>query len=157
MNPEDKSVSRRKFLAAAALGGLMTGAVARAQEKKPADKKDEKKDDKKEEKGKNDPANILVDNHVCRGINTCKTKGKGGDNACAGQGKCAIATAHGCHAKNDCKGQGGCGGHPGENSCKGTGACAVPLKEKTWATARKTYEAAMKKAGKKFGAAPKAG
>jgi hypothetical protein len=155
MNLEDKSVSRRKFLAAAALGGLLTGAVARAaDDKKEAPKKDEPKKDEK----KNDPANIIQDNHVCRGINACKGKGKGGDNACAGQGKCATATAHSCHAKNDCKGQGGCGGHPGENSCKATGACAVPLKDKTWGQARKTFEAAMKKADKtkKVGPAPKA-
>lgn len=153
MKPEDKIVSRRNFLGTAALGGLLAGVVARADEKKT----EPKKEAPKKEEPKSDPANILTDNHVCRGINTCKTKGKGGDNACAGQGKCAIATAHGCHAKNDCKGQGGCGGHPGENSCKGTGACAVPLKDKTWTKARATFEAAMKKAGKpKPGAAPKA-
>ncbi len=151
MTPEDKSVSRRKFLAAAALGGMMTGVVARA-----ADKEEPKKGEDKKEAKKNEAANILQDNHVCRGINTCKGKGKGGDNACAGQGKCATASAHSCHAKNDCKGQGGCGGHPGENSCKGTGACAVPLKDKTWTKARATFETAMKAAKKPFGAAPKA-
>lgn len=141
MKLEDKSVSRRNFLASAALGGLLTGVVTAA---------DDKKDGKKE-----DPANILQDKHVCRGINTCKAKGKGGDNECAGKGKCATAAAHGCHGKNECKGQGGCGGKPGENSCKGNGACSVPLHEgDTWKKARATFEAAMKKAGKKFGDAP---
>ena len=153
MNLEDKSLSRRKFLAAAALGGLITGTVARAADDK---KETPKKEAPKKDEKKSDPANIMQDNHVCRGINTCKGKGKGADNDCAGKGKCATASAHGCHAKNDCKGQGGCGGHPGENSCKGTGACAVPLKEATWKKARGTFEAAMKKAGKTVGAAPKA-
>ena len=49
----------------------------------------------------------------------------------------------------------GCGEHPGENQCKGMGECAVPLSDKAWAKARKNFEAAMKKAGKKFGDAPK--
>jgi hypothetical protein len=35
------------------------------------------------------------------------------------------------------------------------GECAVPLKDKAWAQARKNFEAAMKKAGKKVGDAPK--
>ena len=143
MKIEDKSVSRRNFLAAAALGGLLSGVATAADEKKA--------------ENKNDEANILQEKHICRGLNTCKGKGKGGDNACAGQGTCATATAHSCHYKNDCKGQGGCGGHPGENSCKGNGSCAVPLKaEKTWKKARATFESAMKKAGKTFGAAPAA-
>jgi len=34
------------------------------------------------------------------------------------------------------------------------GSCSVPLEAKTWKKARANYEAAMKKAGKKFGAAP---
>jgi hypothetical protein len=34
------------------------------------------------------------------------------------------------------------------------GECAVPLSDKAWAIARKNFEAAMKKAGKKFGDAP---
>ena len=137
MNLDKHSVSRRNFLVTAAFGGLMTGVVNAAEEKK------------------DEGANILSEKHVCRGINTCKSKGKGGDNDCAGKGWCATASAHSCHAKNDCKGQGGCGGHPGENSCKGKGACAVPLKDdKAWKMARSTFEAAMKKAGKTFGDAP---
>jgi hypothetical protein len=56
---------------------------------------------------------------------------------------------------NDCAGEGGCGEHPGENECKGRGECAVPLSDKPWAKARKNFEAAMTKAGKKFGDAPR--
>ena len=35
------------------------------------------------------------------------------------------------------------------------GDCAVPLKDEAWRKARKNFEAAMKKANKKFGDAPK--
>jgi hypothetical protein len=34
------------------------------------------------------------------------------------------------------------------------GECAVPLKDRAWAKARKNFEAAMTKAGKKFGDVP---
>jgi len=98
---------------------------------------------------------ILSDPHVCRGINTCKNKGKSGTtNECAGQGHCATAAAHDCNGQNTCRGQGGCGEHPGENECKGKGSCEVPLSDKTWPKARATFEQAMNAAGKKFGAAP---
>jgi hypothetical protein len=98
---------------------------------------------------------LLEDPHVCRGINTCKNKGKKGTtNECAGQAHCATAAAHDCNGMNDCKGQGGCAEHPGENECKGKGACAVPLSDKTWPKARKRFEELMTKAGKKFGDAP---
>lgn len=107
------------------------------------------------ESDKHDPELLLQDKHVCRGLNTCKGKGKGGDNSCAGTGSCAIAEAHSCKGDNACKGQGGCGEYPGQNSCKGQGGCDVPLKEKTWTKARKAFEAQMKKAGKTVGAAPK--
>lgn len=128
-------------MASAAVGGLVIGSQLRALA---------------EDKPKNDPANILSEPHVCRGLNTCKGKGKGGENACAGQGNCATAEAHGCHGHNACKGQGGCGSHPGENGCKAQGACEVPLNEKTWKKARQTFEAQMKKQKKTFGAAPAA-
>jgi hypothetical protein len=104
-----------------------------------------------------DKANVnplLQEPHVCRGLNTCKGKGKNGKNACAGRGECATANKHGCHGANECLGQGGCGAHPGENACKGRGACAVPLKEKTWKKARARFEELMKQAGKKVGPAP---
>lgn len=98
---------------------------------------------------------ILSDPHVCRGINTCKNKGKAGTtNECAGQGHCATAAAHACQGHNECRGQGGCGEHPGENECKGKGACEVPLTDKTWPKARKKFEEVMTAAAKKFGPAP---
>ena len=145
----DNDLSRRQFqkLAMAALGGLVAGAgLARADEKKDDKKDDKPKDEKKEP--------LLQEPHVCRGLNTCKTLGKGGKNDCAGMGQCATAKAHTCGGENDCAGLGGCGEHPGENKCKGMGECAIPLKDKAWAKARKNFEAAMKKAGKKFGPAP---
>jgi hypothetical protein len=79
-----------------------------------------------------------------------KGQGAGGDNECAGQGKCSTTEAHGCQGSNACKNQGG----EGVNDCKGKGGCAVPIKGDAWKAARKNYEAAMTKAGKKFGPAP---
>ncbi len=64
---------------------------------------------------------------------------------------------HKCKGTNDCAGEGGCGAHPGENKCKGMGDCAVPLSKTAWAKARKNFEAAMKKADKKFGGRPQGG
>jgi len=103
-----------------------------------------------------EPALLLAEPHVCRGLNTCKGKGKGEQNACAGQGACAVVDAHSCHGENECKGQGGCGGYPGQNTCDGKGHCAVPLSEETWALARKQLEHLMKDAGKEIGEAPAA-
>lgn len=133
-------LTRRDFerLTMAALGGLMAGSGAAWAAEGDDDKKNP----------------LLTEPHVCRGLNTCKGKGAGKKNACAGQGTCATAKAHECAEQNACKGQGGCGEHPGENSCKGKGSCAVPLSDKAWKTARKNFEAAMKKAGKKVGDAP---
>ncbi|MEX0727067.1 MAG: hypothetical protein WEB58_20455 [Planctomycetaceae bacterium] len=99
---------------------------------------------------------ILQEPHVCRGLNTCKGKGKGGDNACAGQGSCATAVEHTCAGANECKGQGGCGKDPGQNSCKGEGGCNVPLMESIWDDARTAFEKAMKAKERDFGAAPAA-
>ncbi len=135
-------MNRRDFhrLTAAAMGGLVAGAgIARADDAK-------KKDPEK--------SLWLQEPHVCRGLNTCK--GKGGDkkNDCAGTGSCATAKAHTCNGDNDCAGQGGCGANPGENKCKGMGACHVPLTDDAWGKARKSFEAALKKADKKFGDAP---
>lgn len=147
MRPSD--VSRREFnqLAAAALGGLLAGASAASTAAQAA------------EQAKKDPTKplLLQDPHVCRGLNaTCKGEAKGKKHECAGQSNCAMADAHTCKGTNDCAGLGGCGEHPGENKCKGMGSCAVPLSAKAWPKARKNFEAAMKKAGKKFGPAPKA-
>ncbi len=137
-------VSRRDFsrLTAAAFGGVLIGSSLLAHA---ADKD-----------AKDDPALLLQDKHVCRGLNTCTGKGAGGKNTCAGQGNCAIADKHTCKGDNACKGQGGCGEHAGQNACKGQGDCSVPLDAKTWKKARKAFEAQMKKAGKTVGPAPKA-
>ena len=156
----EKTLNRRDLnsLALAALGGLMAGALGGCgsaadtgkDKSVPAgDGKDNKQD------SANEGPLLLKDPHVCRGINTCKNKGKKGTtNDCAGQGHCATAKAHSCQGSNDCKGQGGCGEHPGENQCKGQGACEVPLKAKTWPIARKKFEELMTEAKKKFGDAP---
>jgi hypothetical protein len=135
-------MNRRDFqrLTLAALGGTLAG----TQLSQAAD-----------DKGKEEKNPLLSDPHVCRGINTCKGKGKDKKNDCAGQGTCATAKAHSCHADNDCKGQGGCGAKPGENACKGKGECGVPLSSRAWEKARKRFEELMKKQGKKFGPAPK--
>jgi hypothetical protein len=93
------------------------------------------------------------DKHLCCGLNACKGQGAGGKNDCAGQGSCATVQAHGCNGMNDCKGLGG-GDHPGTNDCKGKGGCGVPLSGEGWKRGRASFEAAMTKAGKKFGAAP---
>lgn len=143
VSAEAAAVSRREFgkLTMAAFGGVLLGTTLAVQGA---------------ESEKHDPALLMQDKHTCRGLNTCKGKGKGGDNSCAGTGNCATAEAHSCKGDNACKGQGGCGEHPGENSCKGQGGCDVPLKEKTWKKARKAFEAQMKKAGKTVGEAPPA-
>ncbi len=142
MLPEPE-MNRRDFarLASAALSGLLVGSAV-AQEKK-----DPKKEPKKNP--------LLSDKHVCKGLNACKGKGKGGKNDCAGMGACATAKAHTCGEMNECRGQGGCGAKPGENECKGMGACHVPLEKKAWDKARKRFEELMKKDDKKFGPAPK--
>jgi hypothetical protein len=145
MNPSE--LHRRDFakLAGAALSGLLAGAglgFAEADDKQPA-KKDVTK-----------PL-LLQEPHVCRGLNTCKGNGPDKKNDCAGMGACASVKAHTCKTMNECAGQGGCGEKPGENKCKGMGDCHVPLEDKAWVKARANYEAAMKKAEKKFGPAPK--
>jgi hypothetical protein len=137
-------MGRRDFnkLAAVALGGLVAGArVADA-----ADKKDTTK-----------PL-LLQEPHICRGLNpNCKGEAKGKKHDCAGQTNCSAKGAeHTCNGANDCAGLGGCGETPGENTCKGKGACAVPIAhDAAWDKARKNFEKAMDKAGKKYGPAPK--
>jgi hypothetical protein len=148
----DKALKRRDLcrLALAALGGLTAGASVGCGGGKmqTATVKDEDKNEKEVDA----TPRLLQDPHVCRGINTCKNKGKKGTtNECTGQAHCATVTAHDCNGMNDCKGQGGCGEHPGENECKGKGGCEVPLSDKTWPKARKRFEELMTKTGKKFG------
>lgn len=145
MDSNQSDPTRRDFtrLSMAAFAGVVVGTTGITSA-----------DDKKAEEG--GESLLLQEPHVCRGLNTCKGKGVTEDNACAGQGKCATAEKHSCKGENACKGQGGCGENPGENACKGKGDCAVPLQEKAWKNARANFEAAMKKAGKKFGKAPEA-
>lgn len=148
----ERTLTRRQMtrLALAAVGGLVAGC---SKDTKPT--ADKAGGTGKEGASTAGTPSILSDPHVCRGINTCKNKGKTGTtNECAGQGHCATAAAHDCQGQNDCRGQGGCGEHPGENECKGKGACEVPLSDKTWPKARMKFEEAMTAAGKKFGAAP---
>jgi hypothetical protein len=90
--------------------------------------------------------------HLCCGLNACKGQGAGGKNDCAGQGSCATVESHSCGGMNDCKALGG-GDNPGVNDCKGKGGCGVPLSGDGWKKGRASFEAAMNKAGKKFGAA----
>jgi hypothetical protein len=177
MEQENKNLRLFSRLTAAALGGLTAGVASAggllgdgrtnesASARSPyslAAYQDVNKQDAKDAKGL--PANkkdltrplLLQEPHICRGLNaTCKGEIKGVKHDCAGQATGPTIKAHGCHTLNDCAGEGGCGQHPGENSCKGKGQCGVPLTARPWAIARKNFEAAMTKAGKKFGAAPK--
>jgi hypothetical protein len=146
-------------LALAALGGLVTGALAgcggNTTTAGKAPPGTAPTDGARGTAAGEKLSRLLEDPHVCRGINTCKNKGKKGTtNECAGQAQCATVAAHDCNGMNDCKGEGGCGEKPGENECKGKGGCEVPLSDKTWPKARKRFEELMTKAGKKFGDPP---
>lgn len=141
---ETKDLGRRDFhkLSLAALSGVVAGSLFGGC-----------KSDEKNEAASGENL-MLMEPHVCRGLNTCKGLGADGKNQCAGTGSCASAKAHGCAGMNECKGQGGCGGKAGMNDCKGHGGCAVPLKADAWKSARAAYEAAMKAGGKQCGLAP---
>lgn len=157
-------LNRRDFhkLSAAALGGLMSGAMIGCSEEgaKPAAKpaaappKSTTETEKSAAKGPAVAATSVA-LHACRGLNECKGQGKDKKNACAGQGDCYTVT-HDCSGKNDCKLQGGCGGNDGLNDCKGKGGCGhFPISDKdTWKKAREAFEARMKQANKSVGAAP---
>ena len=137
-------LNRRDFgkLTLAAFGGVLAGSLA-GERLLAADQTA----DKKAPEGQFS----LKDPHICCGLNTCKEHGKGAKNDCAGMGSCATAEAHGCAGTNACAGQ----GQTGTNACKGQGTCGVPVSGDAWKQARGSFEAAMKKAGRKFGAAPK--
>ena len=92
--------------------------------------------------------------HLCRGLNECKGQGKGGANACRGQGACATAKEHTCGGQNECKGLGGCGEKVGANDCKEMGGCQVPLMEDAWKTLRGRKEAEWTEKKLEAGAAP---
>lgn len=136
-NPLD----RRQFnqLTAAALGGMIAGAAIGCSPEEPA------------------ASAAVAEKHLCRGLNSCKGKGAGGDNACAGQGACATVQHNSCGGNNECKGFGGCGEEVGANACKGQGGCQIPLMESAWETMRTRFEERMKTEGKEFGPAPTAG
>lgn len=156
MSEERKSRRDFSMLTATAVGGFLAGCTAgttngpvvSAEEAKPADgaKPEEKA---AEVKLKVDPAQLLKEPHVCRGLNQCKTA----DNACAGTAAKA-SVSHECQSHNACAGQGGCGVYPGQNTCKGEGHCAVPMDDETWKLAREQFEQLMQDAGRKFGKAP---
>ena len=156
------SINRRDFnrLSMAALGGLVAGSVAGCRGKtepggapvaseQPGGEAGEASKDGEMAAADNP---MLAEPHVCRGLNTCKGRGKTGENACAGQGACATVVAHRCAGQNECKGQGGCGQLPGQNACKGEGGCAVPLTGEMWEKARAKFEELMTRQGKQVGA-----
>lgn len=140
MKPE--SLDRRRFnqLTSAALGGMVAGAALGCSSETPAP----------DATAGAEPA----EKHLCRGLNTCKGKGAGGDNECAGQGTCATVAHQSCGGKNACKGLGGCGESVGANECKGQGGCEIPLMDDAWQTMRTRFEEKMTADGKEFGAAP---
>jgi len=49
---------------------------------------------------------LLSDPHVCRGLNTCKAKGAGKKNSCAGTGQCATAAKHAAARRMSARGRG---------------------------------------------------
>src|SRR5687767_6776842 len=132
---DERTLDRRDFhkLTTAALGGLAAGAVLGCN--KPGG----------DLTGKPAPGGETVvakaEVHLCRGLNDCKGQGKGGGNACRGQGACATAKEHTCGGQNECKGLGGCGEKVGANDCKEMGGCQVPLMEDAWKTLRTRKEA----------------
>lgn len=151
-------LTRRDFnrLTAAAFGGVMAGTLAGCSgDSDPPPAADPTPGAETDGAAPAEEGSLLLgEKHVCRGLNSCKGQGAGGDNDCAGMGACATVAAHECATTNECKGQGGCGEKPGENACKGKGSCGVPLMDKAWTKARANFEAALKEQGKEAGAAP---
>ena len=139
---ERKPLDRRDFhkLTAAAMGGLAAGAMLGCQPG-PAGAPG----------GQTARGSEI---HLCRGLNECKGQGKGGDNACRGQGECATAKEASCGGNNECKGLGGCGDTVGANECKGQGGCHIPLMEGAWTKLRTKKEAEWKGKNLEFSAAP---
>lgn len=139
---DESRLHRRQFnkLTAAALGGMMSGALAGCNfSSEPAD------DAAAESSGPK---------HLCRGLNDCKGQGADGKNDCRGMGTCATYAHHACGGQNACKNQGGCGDEVGSNECKGDGGCEIPLMESAWEEMRTRLEADWKEAGKEFQDSP---
>ena len=142
-------IDRRTFnqLTAAALGGIAAGSLAGCGGEKPGAKP----------ATTNGPEpKAVADVHLCRGLNDCKGKGNGGDNACRGQGSCATVKEHACGGKNECKGLGGCGETAGENTCKEQGGCHVPLMPGAWKKLHDKLEVSWKEKKLEYGKAPAA-
>jgi hypothetical protein len=137
----DQRLDRRDFhkLTTAALGGLAAGSILGCSSEGPD-----------VEVTPTRGAEI----HLCRGLNECKGQGKGGENACRGQGACATAKESSCGGENECKGLGGCGDTAGINECKGQGGCHIPLMEGVWAKLREKKEAEWGEKKVEFAAAP---
>lgn len=155
-NEERETLDRRQILTFAALSGLLAIPAAAEAAPPPAQPPEGKL-------GKMKPVDLynplLIEPHVCRGLNTCKGKGRDGKNECAGTGACATAPDNTCGGNNDCRGLGACdqppqAGYPGENTCKGQGGCQVPMlpgKPLMWKKARMRFEALMEQVGRKVG------
>ena len=155
---QDESIStdRRGFnaMVAAAMAGLLGGNASTAVAA----------DEKKKSKDSSNP--LLVEPHICKGLNTCRGLGKDKKKACAGQGSCFTIEEHDCHGFNKCRGQGACDignwpkhqpHYPGENTCEKKGGCQVPLlpeKKEMWIKARRRFEALMADNGKTVGKPP---
>lgn len=161
-----ESIDRRAFhqlTTAAFLGAAagLTETAAVAAEPKPATKPLKPAD-------RGNP--LLLEPNICRGLNTCKGKGRGdgrgGANQCVGTSTCALVATHICAGNNECRGQGACDvgdpaiyqiNYPGENTCRGKGACGVPItadKDHIWRQARRRFEALMADIGGRAGTAP---
>lgn len=76
-------ISRKSLVLAAAMTGLLSGTVARANAQSP-------------QLSKNSTMRADQEKHSCAGKNSCK--GKGG----------CKSSDNGCKGKNSCKGKGGC-------------------------------------------------
>jgi len=135
-------LDRRDFnkLTSAAIGGLAAGTILGCGSEPPA--------------GPAVTPTAAGDVHLCRGLNECKGQGKGGDNACRGQGTCHTAKEAKCGGENECKGLGGCGDTVGANECKGQGGCHVPLMDGAWKKLREKKEAEWGGKQQEFSPAP---
>lgn len=154
---QDNGLDRREFhrLTVAALGGMVAGTTIGCGNSPPSKTTGTEPNPAGGGVALTETEKLITDEpHTCRGLNSCKGKGRSKDNACAGQGTCASIADTTCGGNNDCKGQGGCGEVPGMNSCKGKGTCHIPLMDEAWPKARKAFESAMKKKGDTFGDAP---
>ena len=85
-------VSKSSLVAAAAMTGLFSGAVARMNAEPAGGGGGQKSTKNTKSKG----TKAKVDKHSCAGKNSCK-----------GLGGCKTSD-NGCKAKNSCKGKGGC-------------------------------------------------